>query len=225
MAVTLDTVTGQKTDSGSSFSFSHTVNGNCIDISAGILTTPTAPTITAVSYAGVSMLGDQQFDSQFVNASFDIHSYKFVKQNPATGSNTVSVTYSGSGEIDCIVTSWFGVTSLGTPASANGTAADASVTVTSQAGGVVVDHIFIGQPTLTKDASQTLANEQESINFSSSAGVSYESGSGSVVMNWTYGTGGNGNFWAYGGVALIGASPSFNVYPIRPRAFAPGLGR
>jgi len=120
------------------------------------------------------------------------------KLAPATGSNNVVVTYSGTpGASDAqesaalLLSGVHQTTPIGTPAKANGVGTAQTVTVTSAAGELVIDASSGGSTYSARGAGQTgipNANGWINVNNNSSGGNgawSYESGAASVVMSWT----------------------------------------
>lgn len=121
--------------------------------------------------------------------------------NPAIGTGTVQVTFSGAGQEKVMgASSWTGVhqtTPIGSFASQSGSGTTPSVTVSSAAGEVVVDSVSnIDAGSLTVDPSQT---EHWNLNNQDvTGGHSSEPGATSVTMSWTMPS----DFWAIGAVAL-----------------------
>jgi hypothetical protein len=130
--------------------------------------------------------------------------------NPASGSNTVHVTWgSAQDERALVAAAYTGVdqtTPLGTPATATGTNTTPTVNVSSAAGELVVDSVgFLDQGgnnrTLAVGASQTSRAEVEGANLGfEGLGISDEAGTATVTMSWT--TSGNVDNWGIIGVAL-----------------------
>jgi hypothetical protein len=167
-----------------------------------------AETITSVTYAG-SSTGITLIDSQAVTGATEVISaYRLIA--PPTGSQTVAVNFSGLAKVAIGVIPYTGVnqvTPLGTAAKAGGSAATATVTVTSATGELVQDIVGVDQDdTLTVDGSQT----QHVLTGASSndTGVSTEAGAAPVVVSWTTGTGTSN--WGIIGFSIkpVAAAPS-----------------
>lgn len=206
MALAFDAASGAKTDTASSLTFSHTCSGSdrLLIVTTGALGFPPVAAPTGVTYNGVAMT--QIWTEDYLEVfALEIRSEAWYLVAPATGANNVVATWALGAEHCASSVSFTGSdqsSPLGTPATAQGASAPATVDAGSSAGDIVIDGARIGQPTITVGAGQTSRNEQENINFSSAGGSSTEPGGGTITMSWTMGAGGYGDKWAMGAVAV-----------------------
>lgn len=171
--------------------------------------TPLAP--NAVKWGGSGGTSLTQIGSTVdINANCKLSLWQLVA--PATGSNTVYVSWaSAQDETAIVAASYTGVdqsTPVRTPVSATGTDEFTAVTVTSVAADYVVDGVgFIDSNgaamTMVVDAGQTSHGEVEGANLSyEGLGTSHEVAAGtSTTMNWTLSQ--NGAAWGQIAVALV----------------------
>jgi len=104
MAIALDAATRSNVGSGTTLSFSKTCTGSNLILFFNIVIGSTSDLVTAVTYNGVSAFGNL-VQKQNVSG----FTYLFYLIAPATGSNTVVVTTSGSTAITCTAISYTGV--------------------------------------------------------------------------------------------------------------------
>lgn len=187
MALAFD-ATSTSGATGTSLSWSHTCTGNNRFLVVG-LSSRSALGSPAVTYAGVAMtLHDSQTGATGGNA------YWYYLAAPASGSNTVSVTWTGSTDCRGGAVSFTGAKSTpGTAAKTTSAGTSISIDVTSATGEIVVDVLSIagGSTTATAGAGQT-----ERWNaLTGSPGVkgsgSTEAGAATTTMSWSTITGGS----------------------------------
>lgn len=132
---------------------------------------------------------------------------------PASGAHNVVVTYGGPCDQACAgAVTYSGVdqtTPIGTPASAGGASATASVAVTSATGEVVIGGVSSDPETITPTGTQRW--EVENVGSDTSYGEQTYSGAASVTVQWNLGSSDN---WAVGGVSIkpSGAAATSLVY-------------
>lgn len=189
---------GASSSTGSStLTWSHTVAAAGCDriIVVGISHRENQP-ITGVTYAGqaLTLIGGRS------DPNDDSRIELWYRLAPATGTNSVQVTFSVVGNAVAGATSWTGVnqtTPLGAFVSANGISATATVNVSSATGEVVVDTLANkggGPPTAGTGQTQRWSAEQGNVG----GGGSHEPGAATVTMSWTQAN----KAWAIGAVPL-----------------------
>lgn len=104
MAIAFDSAASKSQDSSTTNTFAHTCAGSNRIILVGCMTTN--GTITGVTYNGVSLT--QAIDNTTGGSTFN-HIYLFYLIAPATGTNNVIVTSSGSGSVYAASASYTGV--------------------------------------------------------------------------------------------------------------------
>lgn len=114
MAIALDAVTDQAQATGSTYSFSHTCTGSDRILWVGIFG-DTTDTLTGITYNGVAMTVAQKVGMGFG----DRWIYLYYLVNPATGSNTVSATFSASTAAKAVAVSYTGAKQTGQPDNSN----------------------------------------------------------------------------------------------------------
>lgn len=199
MAVAVDAVSSSGGGSASSFSWAHTCSGSDRLLMLGIAWYDSIDTISSVTYNSVAM-------TIVPSSSKSIGQYTVVLYyliNPASGSNTVAVTFSGGvfdfGGGAVSFTGADQTTPLGTAATASGTSTTPSVAVTSASGEIVLDTLIITHSgTLTVDGSQTQRWNATGGGYTKYAG-STEGGAASTTMSWSNST---SQDWAITGVAV-----------------------
>lgn len=199
MAVAVDAVSSAAGGSASNFSWAHTCSGSDRLLMLGIAWYDSIDTISSVTYNSVAM-------TAVPSSSKSIGQYTVVLYyltNPASGSNTVAVTFSGGvfdfGGGAISFTGADQTTPLGTAATASGTSTTPSVAVTSASGEIVLDTLIITHSgTLTVDGSQTQRWNSTGSGYTKYAG-STEGGAASTTMSWSNST---SQDWAITGVAI-----------------------
>lgn len=207
MAVAYDAASNSGALTGvASTSWSHTCTGSdrALFVGTGNSSGGGGALTTSITYGGVSMteLWDVNGQQGFIGNS------GYVLAAPASGSNTVGVTWAATAdEVAAQAISATGVnqgTPTGTvPTTATGTSSTASVTVTAAADDLVVDNAYVASTAINVGAGQTQRNNVGNIGSFSSLAGSTEPGAASVTMTWTW-TG--GAEWATNGVALKAAA-------------------
>lgn len=191
----------------SGLSVSHTCSGSNRGLLVEAFQSATAAgTVTACTYNSVAA---RELLSELNPTSFRGTLLFLVA--PATGANTLSVTYSKSeDEVAMGGTSYTNVRqtdSVGPAVGANGLSSAPTVTIPSATGEVVVAGVYHFQSppgSLTPGAGQTERWEIEEIVAGLDAGASEEAGAASVTMSYT----GSADFWLILGVSLRDASAS-----------------
>lgn len=218
MAVAFDNATSTQTTAGTDpITFAHTCTGTNLLLIVVTMAVdfPPSESVIGVTYNSVAMTEIPNFGGLYNDASLDVRLQGWYLVAPATGSNTVSVDWSaGAGERACIAASFTGVdqsTPVENGTNSTGTSTSPSINVSSAVNNMVLAGFGVGQPTQTPDGGQDLRDEEENINFASSLGVSTEAGAGTVTLAYTFGAGGNGDKWSFGGVSIkaVSTGPRF----------------
>ena len=184
MAVAFDATANANGNGVTSLSFSHTCTGSdlCLVVGSG---SSSPGTITALTYAGAALT--------LIGALTSSNTFQRVEQwrriAPATGANTVAVTYDVANQCVAGSISFTGVdqaTPVAGYASATGLSTTPSVTVTSAVGNMVVDATVIDDGTaVTPGAGQTERWDVQAGAIGVRGSGSTEAGAVSVVMDWT----------------------------------------
>ena len=203
MAVTYDAVSTINNNSAGPSTTSHTCTGSDRLLVVCLSFYHPSSVVTALTYNGVAL-------SLFGGFSdFQYNSEIWYLVAPATGANTLSVTFSGSGtyEMGLSAHSFTGVdqsTPLAAFTSGSGTSTTPSIAVSSAADQIVIDSLCITHSgTLTVGAGQT-----ERSNFIGSGGTirhgaSTETGAASTTMSWDNST---SQGWVFSGAAIMPVS-------------------
>ena len=208
MAVAFDAASSSSGDGVTSLSWAHTCTGSNRGLIVGVGNFPVRA--VSVTYAGVSMTSEGSVVDP--NASpGEVEQFSLIA--PTTGSNTVAVTWTGSGATD-IVGGSVSVTDANQTdlarlqVTASGTGTAALVTATSAVDEFVVDVIENFNETLTVGGGQTQRwNLNAPVNIT--VGGSTEPGAASVGMSWTNGASVD---WAIAALSINPASGT--VIPI-----------
>lgn len=165
--------------------FNHTVTGSNTYI---LCTVPlnNAISVSALTYNGTTLA---QLGTSTMSGVQTVEQWGL--KSPSTGTNTVSITTTGtttSWDVSCM--SFTGVdqtTPTGTTVTNNGSATTITVTCSSAADGMVVDGFSLdASDTITVGAGQTQAANRVFPTAGSNTGASsYQAGAASVVMDWT----------------------------------------
>lgn len=144
MAIAFDSAASKSQDSSTTNTFAHTVSGSNRIILVGCMTTN--GTITGVTYNGVALT--QVIDNTTGGTTFN-HMYLFYLIAPATGTNNVIVTSSGSGSVYAASSSYTGVAQTspidGTSATTTTTAGTFSKSVTTTiANDWIIGYVGVG---------------------------------------------------------------------------------
>ena len=196
----------------SSLTYSHTVgvgSDTALVVGGSVSSScDSAPNITSVTYAGDSMTNEVYVDdpdpSGCANAG---DSGIYTKTNPATGANNVVVTLAGTnGEIHSSANSFFGVNQTDPTSAGNtnfGFDTAANVTVTTQSGDVLVDHVCNGNSVGTVGAAQTERTKQNNNTEATcnNSASSTQDGVDGGAMTWTVGN----DLWLISSVSLTPA--------------------
>lgn len=208
MALAVDAVTNASGSGAGPFTWSHTCAGSDRVLVVGISYYDSGDTVSAITYNSVAMtvVGS----STVSNGQCTVSLYRLIA--PATGSNTVSVTFTGSvfdfkaGSIS--FTGADQTTPLGAANTATGSSTTPSVNITSATGEIVLDTIaIVHSGTLTVDGSQAEQwNGVGGFGFIKGGG-STEDGSTTTTMSWSNSS---SQDWALTGVSVkpVAAAPS-----------------
>lgn len=180
-------------------------------------------TVSSVTYNSTALT--QLWELATLDAT-GYSSYGYMMLSPATGSNTLAVTYSAACGAGGVAAGWSGVEGGSGVAGAhrtvytnrNSTGTPTVTAVDSQSGDVVVGHALVQQTAITEDGAQTsLGQTDNSFSGGSSSDNSYKSASGaSTALSWTATSG----YWSCGATALIPAgaagtkAPPFSPTPM-----------
>lgn len=184
MAITFNTAsTKASAADGTSTSWSHTSDGNPLIVRVAL---QGGVSNVAVTYNGVSVpLVVENLYSSFWYVGI------FYLDAPASGSNTVAVSWTGSAGYTMSAVNVAGGGAPINTATGGANANSVSVNVTSATGDVVIDAVARrGAVALTVGASQTenFANLYGSGGSQIAHGGSYEAGAGTVTMSWSAGS-------------------------------------
>lgn len=196
MTIALDASTTSSVISNTtSSSFSHTVGTSQLPVVLFVLVslrgaaaTGTNPSSVSVTYNGVSMTLAVSVAETTTRLCTQIYYLAF----PATGSNTVAVSWTGASYGYAVSRSYYGV-STGSPVYGTGTLSPTlsapSINVSSIGGDVVLDCLALERDfteTLTVDASQTqIINNIIASQVVCAMSTETASTSGNVTMSWT----------------------------------------
>ena len=218
MAVTFDAVGAHFSGDAASFSFSHTASGSNRYVILVVGCIPDNGTDndpmsgTAPTYGGVTMT--KLADIRYPGAKD--HIYMWGLKAPATGSQTVAITFNSACNASGNTISYTGVdqtTPVGTTNTntGDGTSGVASVVISSATGDLVVDALSprSGSTSWTADASQTVRDNHLS-DPSYGDASSEKAGAASVTMQWTQTAGTNS--WLMAGAPLHAASGGGSAY-------------
>ena len=186
--------TGQSSATTTNFTFAFTTSGSNRAIGAGPARRPRGGSspIASITYNSVSLAVVSSTFAENTNA--DISTECFFLANPASGSNTLSVSGGGSTWTSCGVNSFSGAYQSGTDGANNAQAnsGDASTTVTTSFNNTfVMDTAARGGDTApTVGAGQTQRWNVSPAAFRRHMGSTEQKVSaGGCVMNWTGGSG------------------------------------
>jgi hypothetical protein len=162
MAIAFDAKTGFTfNSSASNITYSHTCTGSDEILWVGVSIRSTR-TVTSVTYNGVAMT-----QSGSTSGTANILNYLFYLTNPATGTNTVSVTQSAADTITSCSASFTGVNATGQP-DATSVGGPTTTTSYSQSVTTVADNCFEimygdvnSGGAITAGANTTIANQPE----------------------------------------------------------------
>jgi len=190
MAVAFNSVNSGIADFTSSLSFALSTSGSDRLVTFATFVASNSINVTAATYDGVALTPVGSLSGN----GFTMEFFRLVA--PATGSNTCSVTWSGSSSVSIGAMSWTGVDQT-TPVSGfqsnlSGTSSN-SVTVSSSVGDFVVDAIAHFQ-------SQTVGSGQTQrysvSTFDQHSGSTEPGASPNVAMSWSFSIGDNTNLIA-----------------------------
>ena len=189
----------------SSYSWSHTCTGSNRYLVVGIAMLSLAQTVSSITYAGenLALLGVRSS----ITGAARVELWGIVA--PATGSNTIAVTLSGSIASAGCASSYAGVNQSSSTEGYNSAqatnvgAADATVNITTVADNDwVVDIVATDDTAITVGAGNTSRNNVTGVGGSGAMGDTNgaKTPAGSVTMSWT--NVGALATWAIGGIAL-----------------------
>lgn len=190
MAVAFDACTNSS-GTGTSLSWSHTCTGSDLVLYVYVGIDAAADFNPSVTYNSVSMTPISEITTNRYVAVFRL-------VNPATGSNTVSVTgLPGGGDEAAFAVSFTGVNQSDpddTPVTENGSATaeptnSNSIDVTSETGDMVLDFMHLNATTfanISAGGSQTIPTNGSVDDASSEHLTSYAAGASTVTMTWNW---------------------------------------
>lgn len=201
------------------FAFTTSGTNRALVANVHIVDDPTAATVTAITYNGVS-LGAARND--VANAAY-VRTYQFAMANPAVGSNTLSVTLSATstyhlvlGAVSATAVDQTTPVRVGSPATAQADNASPTVNVSSATDDLVVDAITVTQSSGTGVAPAAGAGQTQRYTQTaaySGVGGSTEPGAATVTMSWTT-TGIGAPEWAIAALSLqnVGGGGGATIY-------------
>lgn len=200
MALAVDAVTDAAGSGAGPFTWAHTCAGSDRVLLVGISYYDSGDTVSAVTYNSVALTVVSS--STVSNGQYTSTMYCLIA--PATGSNTVSVTFTGSvfdfkgGSIS--FTGADQTTPLGTANTATGSSTNPSVDITSATGEIVLDNlVIVHSGTLSVDGSQTQRWNGTGASGFIKGAASTEDGSTTTTMSWSNST---SQAWAISGVSV-----------------------
>ena len=200
MALAIDAVTDAAGSGAGPFTWAHTCAGSDRVLLVGISYYDSLDTVSAVTYNSVALTVVSS--STVSNGQYTSTMYRLIA--PATGSNTVSVTFTGgvfdfkAGSVS--FTGADQTTPLGTAVTATGSSTTPSVTVTSATGEIVLDNLtIVHSGTLSVDGSQAQRWNGTGAFGHIKGAASTEDGSTSTTMSWSNST---SQAWAISGVSV-----------------------
>jgi hypothetical protein len=203
-AVTFDAVgpsaagAGQ-TGSTSPFTWSHTCSGTdrLLLVGVGIGSSNDGSITTTATYNGVSMTSLAKRHSNDQSSGY---AELFALVNPDSGTNTVSITLSGSNieGIEGGSVSFKRASGTAGVTSAVGTATPAQVTVSSAAGNMVADLVVCGFALAGHNQTSRWVNNRNTVSAGGNAGMATADGASSVTMTRTH----DSDWWVSIGVEI-----------------------
>ena len=191
------------------YTWSHTCSGSNRVLFVKVSYYDSADSVSVVTYNGVAMTA--MSGSLVSNGQYSVVWYYLI--NPATGSNTVSVSVTGSvfdfGGSAVSVTGADQTTAFGGVTTATGTSTTPSVNVSSASDELVIDGLsIVHSGTLSVGAGQTQrTNEICGSGFIKHA-TSTEGGGATITMSWSNSS---SQAWAISAFAAKPVSATFNV--------------
>lgn len=205
MPIALDTSSASTLKSGVTTSWSHTCTGSNLALLIGFFG-DTTDIVTGVTYGGISLT---LIDKKQVPGDRFIYLYGLL--NPATGSNSVVVTASGSIFMDGIAASYTGVKQSGLPdaettasASSANSLTTSLTTATDLAWTVLFSKTSGGDPTAGTGA--TVRQHENGVGFFDSNGTITPAGPTSMQV-----TGSNVNF----ATVMAAIAPAITATPVK----------
>jgi len=207
-APAFDAVTSATGSGAGPFTWSHTCSGSDRVLFVKVSYYDSADSVTGVTYNGVTM--SVVTGSLVSNGQYSVVWYYLI--NPATGSNTVSVSFTGAvfdfGGSAISVTGADQTTAFGGVATATGTSTTPSVDVSSASDELVIDGLSIVHGgTLSVGAGQTQRTNEICGGFIKHA-TSTEGGGATTTMSWSNSS---SQVWAISAFAAKPVSAAFNV--------------
>lgn len=211
MAIAFDAASSSVGSGVTSVTFPHTTSGANRALIVGVsFWDGTAQSISGVTYAGTAMT-----NIGGATDSADDRAQQWKLSNPATGTNNVIVSFSGSVHAVCGAVSFTGAhqttaSLTGTQATATGNSGTPSVNVSSASGEIVIDTLGFFVAIATVGAGQTQRwNATASLEYGAG---STEAGASTTTMSWTL----DDIFpWALVGVGVKPAPAGTAVDPTR----------
>lgn len=223
MAVAFDAVgpsSAGQGGTGTSISWSHTCTGSNRYVIVGVSNSADGAT-ASVTFNGVSMTALTA--AIHSNNSNQGYGRLFGLVNPPTGTSTVAVSSTSSGDLSGGSISFTGVdqtTPVGTPVTAIGGTANTSVTVTgTTAGNMVVCTVTNGSAVLSSGQTQRYIKNYNTSSAAGNSGGSTAAAGGSVAMTWST----TDDWWASIAVEILAAAATADTSLVIPRRPARGL--
>lgn len=190
------------------YTWSHTCSGSNRVLFVKVSYYDSGDSVSGVTYNGVTMTAMPS--SLVSNGQYFVVWYYLI--NPATGSNTVSVSFTGTvfdfGGSAVSVTDADQTTAFGGVATATGTSTTPSVNVSSASDELVIDGLsIVHSGTLSVGAGQTQRTNEICGGFIKH-GTSTEGGGATTTMSWTNSS---SQAWAISAFAAKPVSAAFNV--------------
>ena len=223
MAAAFDAVT---TQTGTHASFNHTPVGTpTLAVLTAHLDNDTDSEITGVTYGGAAMTRKAWIDHQGVASpgSSNAHSVEvWVKENPATGVQSVAITTTGTSPVDEVyaLSTYTGTGAVGTASTTSdnaNTATTASIAgVSSETNGIVIDALTTQETEdHTADGGQTERWDLSDGTGNRACG-STEPGAASVTVGWSWTT---ITRYAYAAIPVAPAAASSVTVPVGALVF------
>lgn len=185
----------------SSVSWSHTVGSQsnlALIVAVATDTNPTAPTVSGITYNGVSLTKSGQIAGKANGTVGEDNAELWYLVGPATGSHTVAVTLSGTAtDLFACAMSFYNVSQVspigasGTTNNSNNNANPMSISIsTTSTDQITIDSIASNNSTLTAGSGQTQINSHLGSRIRAAASYKTSTAS-STTMSWTPGSSDN----------------------------------
>ncbi len=210
MAIATDAFSNDTTTTGTTLTYAHTCTGTNLILWVGVQT-PFADTITGVTYNAVAMTRAKTE----VNNANDTRVYLYYLIGPATGTNNVVVTSSGSVSMGSQAASYTGVAQSGQPdATGSNTTASDDTTLTTSITTVANNCWLVGYAennagtNNTAGANTVMRGTASNRSIMDSGAAKTPAGGFSLIFNWT-----NAN----NATSVAASFSPFVAVPFKPR--------